>query len=57
MLLGNMRQITSIRRNHKKENIKKEIGCIFFIANKMAEVTAKTLISINRTFISWRIKK
>jgi hypothetical protein len=43
--------------NHKKENIKKESGCIFFMANNTAEVMANTLISINSTFISRRIKK
>jgi hypothetical protein len=52
MLPGNMRQITSISMNHKKENIKKEMGCIFFIANRIAEVIANTLISTSSTFIS-----
>jgi hypothetical protein len=57
MLEGNMRHMISMRKNHRKEKIKNDRGCIFFKANNTAEVMAKTLINISRTLISGRIKK
>jgi hypothetical protein len=57
MLEGNMRHIISMRKNHRKENIKNDKGCIFFKANNTAEVIANTFISISRILISGRIKK